>query len=87
MNKVIKIGLICMAIGAVLIAGVGVIHGFDFRVLAETVAQKKTFEISEAFDQIAIGSDSGTIYAAGFGVLGGYLPDAESLAEAVCYGL
>lgn len=57
----IKIGLICMAIGAVLVAGVGVIHGFDFRVLAETVAQKKTFEISEAFDQIAIGSDSDAI--------------------------
>lgn len=57
----IKIGLICMAIGAVLIAGVGVIHGFDFRVLAESVAQKKTFEINEPFAEIEVGSDSGTI--------------------------
>ena len=57
----IKIGLICMAIGAVLIAGVGVIHGFDFRVLAESVAQKKTFEINEPFAEIEVGSDSGAI--------------------------
>lgn len=57
----IKIGLICMAIGAVLIAGVGVIHGFDFRVLAETVEQKKAFEINEPFAEIEVGSDSGTI--------------------------
>ena len=61
MNKVIKIGLICMAIGAVLVAGVGVIHGFDFRVLAETVEQKKAFEINEPFAEIEVGSDSGTI--------------------------
>lgn len=57
----IKIGLICMAIGAVLIAGVGVIHGFDFHVLAETVEQKKAFEINEPFAEIEVGSDSGTI--------------------------
>ena len=62
MKKLIKIGLMCMAIGAVLIAGVGVIHGFDFRVLAESDDQKEVFEIGEAFDEIEIGSDSGTIY-------------------------
>lgn len=63
MKKWMKIGLICMAVGALMFAGAAAVKGFDFRALAEAQGNvtEQTFEITEAFDRIEIRNSSGDI--------------------------
>ncbi len=61
MKKLMKIGMICMAVGALIAAGAGAMKGFDFKAVAENSAEEQTFEIADAFDEIEIENASGTI--------------------------